>query len=185
MELWRRWQAERAGRDQASAFVRALLVDPPESDVRQLAEIGTGGDADHARWELRYVRRAAGMLAAQRDALDDRTASLVSSALARAVRRDPHVAAARREVAARQFNLRLSAYAEALEDKSGAERTGDRLGRVLLGFAGRADPTAPDLEAAGAIVTAFLGEASEALRRSFGAAELPDDVAPSAMKSSG
>jgi hypothetical protein len=183
--FWRRWQAERAGREQASAFVRALLVDPPQSDVKQLAEIGTHGDTDHALWELRYVRRAAGMLAAQRDALDDRTASLVSSALARAVRRDPHVAATRRSIAARQFNIRLSAYADALEDKSASERTGDRLGRVLLGFSGRLDPANADLEAAGSIVTAFLAEASEALRRSFGAADLPDDVAPSEMRSGG
>jgi len=182
MELWRRWQAERAGREQASAFVRALLVDPPEADVQRLAAIGTGGDADHARWELRYVRRAAGMLAAQRDALDDRTASLVSSALARALRRDPGVAAARRDVAARQFNVRLSAYADALVEKNGPEGTGDRLGRVLLGFAGRLDPTPSELEGAGAIVTAFLAEASEALRRSFGAAALPEDVAPSEIK---
>lgn len=185
MGLWRRWQAERAGREQASAFVRALLVDPPESDVQQLAEIGTRGDADHARWELRYLRRAAGMLAAQRDALADRTASLVSSALARAVRRDPRVATARRSVAARQFNIRLSAYADALDDKSASERTGDRLGRVLLGFAGRLDPAPADLEAAGAIVTAFLAEASEALRRSFGEAALPEDVAPSEIRSGG
>ncbi len=35
MGLWGRWAAERAGREQASAFVRALLVDPPESDVQQ------------------------------------------------------------------------------------------------------------------------------------------------------
>lgn len=185
MGFWGRWQAERAGREQASAFVRALLVDPPESDVQQLAEIGTRGDADHALWELRYVRRAAGMLAAQRDALDDRTASLVSSALARAVRRDPRVAATRRSIAARQFNIRLSAYADALDDKSASERTGDRLGRVLLGFAGRLDPANADLEAAGAIVTAFLAEASEALRRSFGAADLPEDVAPSEIRSGG
>jgi hypothetical protein len=185
MGLWGRWAAERAGREQASAFVRALLVDPPESDVQRLAEIGAHGDADHARWELRYVRRAAGMLAAQRDALDDRTASLVSSALARAVRRDPHVATTRRSIAARQFNIRLSAYADALDDKSASEGTGDRLGRVLLGFAGRLDPSNADLEAAGAIVTAFLAEASEALRRSFGAADLPEDVAPSAIRSGG
>jgi hypothetical protein len=182
MGLLRRWQAERSGRDQAARFVRVLLVDPPTADVQRLAEIGTGGDADHARWELRYVRRATGMLAAQRDALDDRTASLVSATLARALRRDPAVAAARREVAARQFNRRLTAYADALVEKSGPERTGDRLGRVLLGFAGRHDPTAAEVEAAGVIVTSCLSDASDALRRSFGAAALPDDVAPSAVK---
>ena len=185
MKLLRRWQAERSGRDQAATFVRELLVDPPAADVHRLAEIGTGGDAAHARWELRYVRRAAGMLAAQRDALDDRTASLVSATLARALRRDPAVAAGRREVSARQFNLRLSAYADALVEKSGPERTGDRLGRVLLSFAGRRDPTAADVQAAGGSVTSFLSEASDALRRSFGAAELPEDVAPSAIKSGG
>lgn len=177
--MWSRWRSERLGRSRASAFVDGLLAEPPETDVRWLSEQATGDDRDHARWELRYARRAAGMLAARRDALDDRTGSLVSGALARAVRRDPHVAQARREIAIRQFNTRLAAYSEALADKNARERTGDRLGRVLLGFAGRLDPSPSDLAGAGAIVGGYLASASEALRRTFGEARLADSVAPS------
>jgi len=179
IDFWRQWRAQRARRAQASSYVSTLLDEPAAADVRWLAQGATGGDEDHARWELRYARRAAGLLAAQRDALDDRTASLVSAALARAWRRDPQVAAERRDIATRQFNTRLAAYADALAEKGGRESTNERLARVLLGFAGRLDPTAAELDAAGARLTTYLGEASNALSVAFGAAALPDDVAPS------
>lgn len=182
MDLVRRWQIERAGRTRASAFVHALLEEPAASDVGLLATVATAGDADHARWELRYARRAAGLLAAQRDALDDRTASLVSAAMARAMRRDPQVAASHRDVAARQFNTRLAAYSNAIQERGSEEGTSDRLGRVLLGFAGRHDPSADELGRAAGVVATYFADASDALRRVFGAAALPADVAPSAMK---
>ncbi len=182
IQLWRRWRADRDRRGRASTFVASLLAEPPESDVRWLAETATGGDVDHARWELRYLRRAAGLLAAQRDALDDRTASLVSAALLRALRRDPQVAPDRADVAARQFNTRLAAYADALEAKGGDARPGERLGRVLLGFAGRLDPGPEELVAAGQRVGAYRRESSDALRAAFGTAALPDDIAPSQIR---
>jgi hypothetical protein len=185
MRMWRRWRAERAGREHASAYVQSVLTEPAESDVHWLAETATGGDPDHARWELRYARRATGLLAAQRDALDDRTASLVSAALGRALRRDPRIAPERRAVAARQFNTRLAAYGDSLADKSGHERTGDRLGRVLLGFSGRLDPSLAELAAAGTVVAGYLADSSRALREAFGAAALPDDVAPSRIGARG
>ncbi len=181
MRFWRRWRDERAARDRAAAYVAGLLSEPSEDDVAWLATESTAGDADHARWEWRYARRALGMLAAQRDALDDRTASAVSAALSRALRHNTQIAPERREVAARQFNVRLAAYGEALLAKGGPEGTSDRLGRVLLGFAGNPHPSPAQLSAAGARVTAHLLEASDRLRAAFGAASLPDDVAPSAM----
>jgi hypothetical protein len=82
MGLLRRWQAERDLRRRATACARALAREPAEEDVHWLAAHGTAGDLDHARWELRYARRALGLIAAQRDALDDRTASAVAHALA-------------------------------------------------------------------------------------------------------
>jgi hypothetical protein len=176
------WRLERARRTHASAYVTALLLEPSVADVQWLAATAAHGDEDHARWELRYARRASGVLIAQRDALDDRTASLVSSALTRAWARDPQVASDRREIAARQFNARLAAYADALSEKSPREGTSARLARVLLGFAGRLDPTPAELAAAGERLATYLRESSEALREAFGAAILPDDEPPSAAR---
>ena len=170
LDLWRHWRADRLRREQASRFVDVLLVDPPPNDVRWLADLAAGGDEDHARWELRYARRAGGLLVAQRDALDDRTASLVSAALARAWRRDPQVARNRREIATRQFNARLAAYGDALSERGGSEGTGARLGRVLLGFAGRLDPSASELAEAGRCLAGYLKESSDALREIYGGA---------------
>jgi hypothetical protein len=180
-DFLRSWQADRARRAQATAYVATLLAEPSAADVRWLTEGGTGGDEDHARWELRYARCAAGLLAARRDALDDRTASLVSAALERAWRRDPRVAPDRREIATRQLNTRLSAYTDALADKDGREGTLTKLSRVLLGFSGRLDPTPSELATAGERLGGYLRESSDALRHAFGAALLPDDERPSAV----
>ena len=107
--MLREWRAQRALRARAAAYVAALFRDPPDDDVRWLASQGTAGDADHARWELRYAKRALGMLTAQRDALDDRTGSAVAAALGRALARDTAIAPGRLRVAERQLNARLRA----------------------------------------------------------------------------
>ncbi|MEP6690763.1 MAG: hypothetical protein ABJD07_06365 [Gemmatimonadaceae bacterium] len=175
------WRARRALRGRAAAYVGALVAEPTSTDVDWLAAHATGGDADHARWELRYARRALGLLTAQRDALDDRTASVVARALAAALARDAHIGAGKIRVVERQLNARLTAYGDALVDRSGAG-TGWHLGRTLLRFAGRVDATPGETVAQAAeIVTRYLGEANEALREHFGAAALPDDVAPSSL----
>ena len=88
----RAWTLDRDQRRRAASYVAALCAEPAEEDVAWLSEHGTDCDSDHARWELRYARRALGLLAAQRDALDDRTASLVASELARALANDPAIA---------------------------------------------------------------------------------------------
>src|SRR5687767_14796154 len=110
MSFWQRWQADRALRVRATLFVRQLMHEPPEADVVWLASHGTTGDQDHARWELRYARRALGLIAAERDALDDRTASAVARALSESLARDPNIAAAKLSVAERQLNARLRTY---------------------------------------------------------------------------
>jgi hypothetical protein len=183
MSLWREWLARRALRTRARAYVRALCAEPTTDDVAWLAANGTGGDADHARWELRYARRALGLLSAQRDALDDKTASAVAHALGAALARDPSIAAGKLRVAERQLNARLRAYADALSNREGAG-TGWHLGRTLIEFAGRGESVPADVIAhAGDIIARYLTEANSALRDSFGAAALPDDVAPSALRS--
>jgi hypothetical protein len=179
--LWRNWRSAR-GRDALAAkFVAALAVEPRADDVAWLAEFGTGGDADHARWELRYARRALGLVTAQRDALDDRTASDVAHALERAMATDASVAPDKRKIAGRQLNARLRAYADAVARRE-PPGTGHHLGRALLEFAGRRDRAAEDVIAkAGDIAARYLAEANAALLDCYGLAALPEDVRPSAI----
>ncbi len=119
------------------------------------------------------------MIVARRDALDDRTASLVSGALSRATQRDPLIDSAKRHVATRQFNARLAAYSDALAARSPQSASAERLGRTLLSFSGLVVP-APELIArAGEILALYLSDAHDALRGAFGAADLPTDIPPS------
>src|SRR5690349_14578707 len=104
MPLFARWRADRELQRKAAAYVAVLFQEPESSDVEWLAVAATRGDVDHARWELRYARRALGLIAAQRDALDDRTASLVAKEIAEAFDRDRNIAAGMVETAERQFN---------------------------------------------------------------------------------
>lgn len=169
----RAWTLDRDQRRRAARYVAALYAEPEEEDVRWLSENGTDCDADHARWELRYARRALGLLAAQRDALDDRTASLVATELARALANDPAVAPGKIRMAERQLNARLSAYGDALGNREG-EGSGWHLGRALLEFAGHRDAVRPNVVAhASDVLARYLGEANAALRKNFGAATLP------------
>lgn len=182
--FWREWRTARGERSRGDRYVALLMLEPADEDVRWLAGAATGGDVDHARWELRYARRALGMLTAQRDALDDRTASLVARALSRALSRDPAVASGKLPVAERQLNARLRAYGDALANRGG-EGSGWHLGRTLLEFAGLRD-TAPQEEVghAAGVLARYLADANAALRDVFGAAALPDNVVPSALGAS-
>ena len=135
MALFARWRAERELQRKAATFVEALFREPDPADVQWLAQAATRGDADHAQWELRYARRALGLIVAQRDALDDRTASIVARENLGGVRRDQNIAAGMVETAERQFNSRLSAYRDGLAAKAGAP-TAIRMGQTLFAFAG-------------------------------------------------
>jgi hypothetical protein len=180
-QFWHRWRDERALRRRASAFVNGLAQEPHDDDVRWLASLTPEGDVDHARWELRYARRALGLIAAQRDALDDRTASAVARALSSALRFDPNIAADKLAVAQRQLNTRLRGYTDALSSRTGAVTTGERLGRALLAFAGVAESPPPGaVVRAGEMLAHYRAESNASLRSHFGVASLPEDVAPSA-----
>ena len=153
-----------------------LFVEPPDPDVQWLTANGTNGDVDHARWELRYARRALGLLTAQRDALDDRTGSAVAAALGRALASDASIAPGRLRIAERQLNARLRAYGDALVRREGAG-TGWHLGRALLDFAGRKEGSPPEVVAkAGDLLARYLAESNEALREHFGAPRLAEGV---------
>jgi hypothetical protein len=179
--LFARWRAERELQRKAAAYVAALFREPAQSDVDWLAESATRGDVDHARWELRYARRSLGLIAAQRDALDDRTASVVAREIAEAFARDRNVAAGMLETAQQQFNARLSAYRDGLAARAGAP-TPIRMGQTLFAFAGGSFRLHDDnIVRAGELLAAYLAEANEALREAFGKAVLPENVAPSAL----
>lgn len=180
--FWQRWRAERALRRNAMSYVRSLQAEPGEAEVRFVAAEVTGGDMDHARWELRYARRALGLLTAERDALDDRTGAAVAHALADSMQQDRQVAPDKRDVAERQMNARLFTYREALGTRAPNLPTAERLARALLAFGGAAqtaNPRAAVVTELGAILSRYLLEANERLREVFGVADLPEDVAPS------
>jgi hypothetical protein len=135
MPLFARWRAERDVQRKAAAYVASVFAEPDAADVEWLAANATRGDLDHARWELRYARRALGLIVAQRDALDDLTGSAVAREIIAATRRDPSIAAEMLETAERQFNARLSAYRDGLAARAGAP-TPIRMGQTLFAFAG-------------------------------------------------
>jgi hypothetical protein len=180
MALFKEWRAARQLQRKADQFVVVLIEDPSAADVAWLAQTATRGDEDHARWELRYARRAIGLLVAQRDALDDRTSSLVARALTDAFERDERIDRDRRDLAERQFNARLSAYRDAL-----GARVSDasvRLGQTLLAFSGGSFRDVDDnVKRAGKLLDDYVKEANDALRTVFGAAALPEHVPPSAL----
>ena len=180
MPLFKQWRAARQLQRKANQFVDAVLAEPAPDDVGWLARAATRGDEDHARWELRYARRAIGLLVAQRDALDDRTASVVARALSEAFDRDDRIDQDRRELAERQFNARLSAYRDAL-----AARVADsavRLGQTLLAFSGGSFRDVDDnVRRGGDVLAEYEKDANERLRSVFGSAALPEHVPPSAV----
>ena len=180
MVFFKEWRAARQLQRKAEQFVAQVIAEPDPNDVSWLAATATRGDEDHARWELRYARRALGLLIAQRDALDDRTGSIVARALGESFERDERISADRRDLAERQFNARLSAYRDAI-----AARVSDasaRLGQTLLAFAGGSFKDVDDnVKRAGALLDSYAKEANESLRTVFGTAALPENVPPSAL----
>src|SRR2546423_5331513 len=155
-------------------YVAGLMREPDQSDVEWLAKAATKGDVDHARWELRYARRALGLIVAQRDALDDKTGSSVAHALSDAIARDPNVDPNAAEIAERQFNARISAYRDGLDSRTSATPVATRLGQTLFAFSGGSfRETAGDMVRGGQLLTAYVTQANQALRDAFGTAQLP------------
>jgi hypothetical protein len=177
-----RWREDRELQRKADAYVGALMREPADSDVQWLAISATRGDVDHARWELRYARRALGLIIAQRDALDDKTGSVVARTLADAMARDRSVDASTIEIAERQFNARISAYRDSLDARSSTIPVSTRLGQTLFAFSGGAFRDAKDDVARGGdLLSVYAAEANEALRGAFGTAQLPENIPPSAV----
>jgi hypothetical protein len=179
MRLFGTFRDDRALLRRSARYAETLMADPTTAELEWLSANATRGDVDHARWELRYLRRAVGVLVAQRDALDDRTPSEVLRALGQRMHRDPNVDDELRELSERQFNARLSAYRDAFTSR-GHGTPAMRVAQNMLAFAGGPIRSGdPVVQRGTALVTDYLQRAHEALLESFGTAELPEDVAPS------
>ena len=181
MRLFRSFRDDRALVRRSAAYAAWLMEEPAAGQIDWLAANATRGDVDHARWELRYLRRALGILVAQRDALDDRTPSEALRALADRMARDPNVDGELRELAERQFNARLSAYRDAFTSR-GSGTPPMRVAQNLLAFAGGPIRSGdPVVQHGAGLVAEQLALANEALRKTYGLAELPEDVVPSQL----
>ncbi|MGQ0538183.1 MAG: hypothetical protein ACT4R6_04495 [Gemmatimonadaceae bacterium] len=178
--LFATWRSEWQLRKRALGFLAALRREPLDDDVAWLAK-ATQGDLDRARWELRYARTALGVLVAQRDALDDRTGSLVAHEVIDGFRSDSRVAARMVKVAEQQFNERLLVYRSAASRRADEQEINVRIGDALLSVAGAASPNEADRARAHAIAVSYQNDANMALQEHFGLATLPPDVQPSLL----
>jgi hypothetical protein len=152
------------------------MLREPDDAIVGLLESAPGGAA--ARRELRFALLALGLIVAERDALDDQTASDVSHQLqpllAAEAKRDPEVG--------RLWPERWRAYTAALALRGSPEAPAVRLARVLLEAVQVPAPTPAQLERVTAFVQENRSALNEALRAVFGAASLPEDVRPSALR---
>lgn len=176
--LFDSWRTERRLRRSIATFVERLMAEPDPDDTSWLAVAACGGDTDRAAWELRYARRALGLIVAQRDSLDDRIPSLVGRALAEAVQSDRNVAPAMLRIAERQFNDRLAGYRDIAAARTSASAQAARLGRALLQTSGISFPAEDVVARASDILSAYQSDANEALRSAFGAPTLLAPPAP-------
>jgi hypothetical protein len=176
MGLIGEWRAARERRRRADGYLRGLLSPPPTTDIDWLAAIA--GDRTVAERELIFARRALGLVVAERDALDDRTAADVSHALTEVVASE----ARRSASVAAQWTARRRAYSEVLAVRGQAEAPVTRFARVLLAGAGVAEPSEEALGRAAHFIQSTRTHANEALRATYGMATLPDDVRPSAIR---
>jgi hypothetical protein len=160
----------------AQIYVQDATAEPDEEDVRWLASVV--GDDDRARWELRYARRAAALLVAEREALDDATGSLVAREMRQALQMDRSVAAGMVAVAERQLGQRLTSLRTAFNDRTPGETPDLRVARALLDRLGVRDVTA-NIPRVAAIVRKYHEASQESLRRAFGIASVPEDQPPS------
>ena len=166
----------------ALAYVQGASAEPDDDDVQWLASILGDHDDDRARWELRYTRRAAALLVAEREALDDATGSLVAREMRQALQLDRSVAAGMVAVAERQLGQRLTSLRTAFTDRSPGETPDLRAARAFLDRLGVRDVTA-NMPRVASIVRKYHEASQESLRKAFGIASVPEDQPPSLWSS--
>ena len=171
-------RAAEQSRRAVGSYVAKAFSEPDQGDVEWLAAIIGDGDIDRARWELRYARRAFALLVAERDALDDRTGSLVAREMRQALQLDRGIAAGMVGVAERQLNQRLAYFRTAFADRSAGETTDVRVARVFLDRLGVRDVSG-NVGRMASIVRRYLEESQDVLRAAFGVAAVPEDQPPS------
>ncbi|HEY0930286.1 MAG TPA: hypothetical protein VGE27_10245 [Gemmatimonas sp.] len=176
MGFWSEWQAARERRRRVASYLSHVLREPDAEQLRWLSAVAS--DPASAARELRYARRAVGLIVADRDALDDRTAADVAHLLA------PVIASEARQNAksGRGWNDRWLAYTAALAVRGSVEAPAGRLARVLLEGAGVTAPSPEVVHQATEMIQQYRGALNEALRAAFGDAALPEDVRPSALR---
>ncbi|WP_373059959.1 hypothetical protein [Gemmatimonas sp.] len=176
MGMWAEWRAQRERSRRASKYLVQLLRSPEPVDVTWLVSIGV---PETVAWrELTFASRAIGLIVAERDALDDRTASDVSHQLAPVITRE-----ARQGVdLGRDWGERWRAYTAAMAVRGNVETPATRLARVLLAGTGAGEPSSEQLRRATQFVLDTRSAANVALRDVFGVASLPDDIRPSALR---
>jgi hypothetical protein len=176
--LFGKSKAAEQGRRAVQAYIADASAEPDDPDVEWLAAAIGDGDLDRARWELRYARRAFALLVAERDALDDRTGSVVAREMRQALQMDRSVAAGMVALAERQLNERLAYFRNAFSERSPTETTDVRVARVFLDRLGVRDVSGNVGRAAG-IVRRYVEASQDALRAAFGVAKVPEDQPPS------
>lgn len=177
MSILSEWRIARERRKQATIYLAAITQPVAPADVDWLTRLAPNSDERLAERELQFARRALGLIVAERDALDDRTASDVAHQLAGVIS-----AEARRDaVAGRAWSERWRAYTSALAARGSTESPAARLARVMLAGSSVEQPTPEQLLRATQFILTVRAGANEALRTTYGSASLPEDVRPSAL----
>jgi len=172
------WRVARERKKRAAVYLTAITQHIALGDVEWLTAIADGRNGRLAERELQFARRAVGLIVAERDALDDRTASDVAHQLATVISSEARQDA----VAGRAWSERWRAYTGALALRGSTESPAARLARVMLSGAGVASPTSEQLVRGTQYILAVRSAANEALRTAYGSASLPEDVRPSAVR---
>lgn len=179
MGLWSDWRVGRERHRRALRYL-AQLTQPVDQQLLKRF-VGVGISSDMAGRELAFAWRAIGLIVADRDALDDRTASDIAHILAPVIA----VESRRDEGLGREWNARWRAYTAALAARGTPDSPPVRLAKVLLDGAGTTEPSGEQLQVSTEIIQQMRVTLNEALRSAFGAASLPENVKPSAMQAVG
>lgn len=172
------WRVARERRRRAAVYLGAITQHVAPADIEWLTRIAAAQDERLAGRELQFARRAIGLIVAERDALDDRTASDVAHQLATVISSEGR----RDSVAGRAWSERWRAYTGALAARGSSESPAARLARVMLAGSGVEAPTQEQLVRGTQYILAVRSSANEALRTAYGSASLPEDIRPSAVR---
>ena len=110
MSILTEWRVARERKKRATIYLGAITQHVAPADIEWLAMLAPNHDERLAARELQFARRSIGLIVAERDALDDRTASDVAHQLAGVISAEARHDA----VAGRAWSERWRAFAGAL-----------------------------------------------------------------------